>query len=73
MFKDWLESPLDLGSDNPVVWANKESPIIILNVRCNSGVCGVAKSPLLKGSAMLALLGTLENLVQLTPVVPSPM
>ena len=58
--------------ENPVVWANNASPII-LNVRCRISLCGVlkifhpcwcamSKSPLLNGSAMFALLGTLSSI-----------
>lgn len=54
--------------ENPVVWAKRES-LIILNVRRTIGLCGtltirhplelaMEKSTRLKGSAMLALLGT---------------
>ena len=58
--------------ENPVVWANNASPMI-LNVRCRISLCGVlkifhpclcamSKSPLLNGSAMFALLGTLSSI-----------
>ena len=58
--------------ENPVVWANNASPMI-LNVLCRISLCGVlkifhpclcamSKSPRLNGSAMLALLGTLSSI-----------
>ena len=58
--------------ENPVVWANNASPMI-LNVLCRISLCGVlkifhpclcamSKSPLLNGSAMFALLGTLSSI-----------
>ena len=65
--------------------ANNASPMI-LNVLCRISLCGVlkifhpclcaiSKSPLLNGSAMLALLGTLPSIwwLLLVSVVPCPM